>query len=59
MELIKASTHKVQTNGGTSVEYARLTYRLPRGTLGQAVLLRRLSPEMRRLVRIGYPEPTR
>ncbi len=58
MELIKASAHKMQTQDGVLIEYARLTYRLPRGILGQSLLLSRLRPEMRKLVRVGYPAPT-
>ncbi|WP_315136827.1 hypothetical protein [Achromobacter marplatensis] len=57
MELIKASTHTMRTKDGRMIEYARLTYRLPRSALGQSLLLSRLSPEMRRLIKAGYPAP--
>ena len=54
MELIKASVQTMQTRFGTEIEYARLTYRIRTGILGQSMLLGHLSPETLRLARAGY-----
>jgi hypothetical protein len=54
MTLIRASIHRMKTQCGTEVEYARLMYRTKSGLLGQSLLLHRLSPEQIRLARSDF-----
>jgi hypothetical protein len=51
MHLEKITIHILDTKSGTPVRYARIYYNNGCSVVGQSILLRRLSPQLRRFAR--------